>query len=114
MPRRQKNVIAFVVCNQESKTILVPDHPTLHQVKLIGQRITIAPVTHQLAVPQHGVQTAPQRLHTRLVMDIEQRLHVSAINRPVSLGNYLKNQLAAGNGLFVTCRLTAGVRITPT
>ena len=68
---RHKYVVAFIVRHQEAEAILMSDHPSLYQVKLVGQRITIAPVAHQLAIPQHGVQTAPQRLHTRLVVDIE-------------------------------------------
>jgi len=110
---RKEYIILLVVRDQEAEAVLVTNHPTLHQVKLISQGITITPIADQLTVPDHGIHTPPQCLDTLFIVNVQVCLQIGAVNGMLCLGNYFKNQLAAGNGLLIARCFAPGVRMRP-
>ena len=113
LARGEVDILAAIVGYQETEAVRVTDHPALHQVELVGQGVTAAPVAHQLTVTHHGLQTASQRLLASVVVDVQYPGHRIPVDRRTGLGDDLKDQFTAGDRLFVARRLAPCMRIMP-
>ena len=69
LARRQEQVRAAVVAQQEAETVAVAQHLARHEVQLGGQQQHALAVGHQLAVAFHGGEAALEADHGRLALD---------------------------------------------
>ncbi len=62
LARVQVDVLAALVRDQEAEAVGMRDHAPAHQVLRVDRDIALAPVEQHLAVADHGVHAAAQRL----------------------------------------------------
>ena len=99
--RREKQVLAFLLGDQEAETVGMSGDAPADHVHLAGDAVEVTTVLQNLAVALHGAQTAQERVCIALVLDAQlgrQRLKRQGF---VVLGQQRQDGLAAGHGKLV-------------
>jgi hypothetical protein len=104
-------VVAAIVGFDKTKAVWMPDNPPGNQVALVNQAECMATVAHQLAIADHGAETALQCdlivIGTKIQgLDDFVELHWSAM-----LGQGFEDELPAWDRILVLFRLTLEVWI---
>ncbi len=104
LTRREIHILAAFVGNQKTESVRMTGYAPGHQIHLLRRTVALAPVAHQLAVADHGIEPAPQRLAVAFLLQRELGDERLVRERGAALGEILQNELAAGDGMFVAAR----------
>ncbi len=109
--RAEEQVVAAIIRDEEAKTVTMAADAPADQVQLVHRGIGAAPGVDQLAVSLHRTQAATQRFDIFVGLQPELFHQLFTGSWRATFAEMLKNQLTAGNRVFVLFRFTSGLGI---
>jgi len=111
LPRREEEVAALVVRNEEPEAVGMTDHAPPDQVGLVHRQVGTAPVAQHLTVPLHRAKPSAQGLEVLLAVDPDPCGDLLEGQRITRLGQAIQDQFPARDGVLVLLCLAFEIRI---
>src|SRR5690606_21053337 len=110
LPRPEEQVLPAVLAQQETETVLVPEHAAADQLEFPDDAPVAAPVRHALPVAPPR-SDAPAEGFVLAFADVELPGQVPLLHRHAGLDQHVEDQFAAGYRVFITFRFAGAVGI---